>query len=138
MIFEVLITSAQRGLRAGRTGFQPVMQTSALRDDILRQLEPFAGYRHIYPQGSGKNPECYSFRRLRTNIGELFVLIRTVDAGNDYSNRSNKCSHIVAITADEVGRLFNSTPPHFFTDNSSIFLSSWLGGPEKKSKYTAS
>ena len=132
MIFETLITSAQRGIRPGRTGFQPVMQSSALREDILRQLEPFAAYRHVHQQGSGKNPECCSFRRLRTNIGELFVLIRTVDAGNDYSNRSNKCSHILAITADEVGRFFNSTPANILTDNPSLFLSNWMGGPESR------
>ena len=132
MIFETLITSAQRGIRPGRTGFQPVMQTSALREDILRQLEPFAGYRHVHQQGSGKNPECCSFRRLRTNIGELFVLIRTVDAGNDYSNRSNKCSHILVITADEVGRFFNSTPANILSDNQSLFLSNWMGGPESR------
>ena len=132
MIFETLITSAQRGIRPGRTGFQPVMQTSALREDILRQLEPFAAYRHVHQQGSGKNPECCSFRRLRTNIGELFVLVRTVDAGNDYSNRSNKCSHILAITADEIGRFFNSTPANIFLDNPSLFLSNWMGGPESR------
>ncbi|MGI9459135.1 MAG: hypothetical protein ACR2NF_03975, partial [Pirellulales bacterium] len=132
MIFETLITSAQRGIRPGRTGFQPVMQTTALREDILRQLEPFAAYRHVHQQGSGKNPECFSFRRLRTNIGELFVLIRTVDAGNDYSNRSNKCSHILAITADEVGRFFNSTPANILSDNPSLFLSNWMGGPESR------
>ena len=56
MIFEVVVTSAVKGIRAGRSGFQPVMRTKALREDVLQQLEPLAAYRHVHAQGSGKNP----------------------------------------------------------------------------------
>ena len=67
---------------------------------------------------------------MRTNVGELFVLVRTVDAGSDYSNRSNKCSHIIAISADEVTRFFATTPAHCFDDNPAVFSSQWNQNPE--------
>ena len=74
MIVETVITSVPRGLKAGRTGFQPVMRTRGLRDDVLRQLEPLTGYRHVHRQGSGQNPANYSYHRLASNVGDLAVL----------------------------------------------------------------
>lgn len=132
MIVETVITSVPRGLKAGRTGYQPVMRTRGLRDDVLRQLEPLTGYRHIHRQGSGKNPLNYTYRRLTSNVGDLAVLGRTVDAGSDFSNRSNKCGHLVAFTADEIGRLSRSTPAALLADNQALFASQWTKGPEER------
>ncbi|NBP79671.1 hypothetical protein EBU58_02930, partial [bacterium] len=132
MIVETVITSVPRGLKAGRTGYQPVMRTRGLRDDVLRQLEPLTGYRHIHRQGSGKNPVNYTYRRLASNVGDLAVLGRTVDAGSDFSNRSNKCGHLIAFTADEIGRLSRTTPAALLADNQALFASQWTKGPEER------
>jgi len=132
MIVETVITSVPRGLKAGRTGYQPVMRTRGLRDDVLRQLEPLTGYRHIHRQGSGKNPVNYAYRRLASNVGDLAVLARTVDAGSDFSNRSNKCGHLIAFTADEIGRLSRTTPAALLADNQALFTSQWTKGPEER------
>ena len=132
MIFEAVVTSAVRGLKRGRTGFQPVMQTKGLRDDVLRRLETLSAYRHISRQGSGQNPVIFNFNRLTTGIGNLAVISRTVDAGNDYSNRSNKCSHLVAFTEDEMRRFASTTPAALIANNIASFSNTWPGDPEER------
>lgn len=132
MLFETVITSVPRGLKAGRTGFQPVMRTRGLRDDVLRQLEPLTGYRHVHRQGSGQNPANYSYRRLVSNVGDLAVLGRTVDAGSDFSNRSNKCGHLIAFTTDELGHFSSTTPAALLADNAGALASQWTKGPEER------
>lgn len=132
MIYEAVITSAVRGLKGGRTGFQPVMRTKGLRDDVLRRLETLSVYRHTSRQGSGQNPVIFNFHRLSTGIGNLAVISRTVDAGNDYSNRSNKCSHLVAFTEDEMRRFASTTPAALIANNIASFSNTWRGDPEER------
>ena len=132
MIFEAVITSAVRGLKGGRTGFQPVMRTKGLRDDVLRRLETLSVYRHTSPQGSGQNPVIFNFHRLTTGIGNLAVISRTVDAGNDYSNRSNKCCHLIAFTEDEMRRFASTTPAALIANNIPSFSNTWRGDPEER------
>ncbi|MGI9460122.1 MAG: hypothetical protein ACR2NF_09005, partial [Pirellulales bacterium] len=132
MIYEAVITSAVRGLKGGRTGFQPVMRTKGLRDDVLRRLESLSVYRHTSRQGSGQNPVIFNFHRLTTGIGNLAVISRTVDAGNDYSNRSNKCSHLVAFTEDEMRRFASTTPAALIANNIANFSNTWPGDPEER------
>ena len=75
MIFEAVITSAVRGLKGGRTGFQPVMRTKGLRDDVLRRLESLTVYRHTSRQGSGQNPVIFNFQSSLRHIN-LFLAQR--------------------------------------------------------------
>lgn len=132
MASEVVITSVPRGVKLGRTGFQVVMRTAGVSDGMLSSLEQLAGYRHVFPQGSGRNPLIYSYRLIRSPAGELRVLGRTVDAGNDFSNRSNKLAHLLAIDGIELNGLQNSSPAAVLAAIDSRLLQTWQGGPEER------
>jgi hypothetical protein len=132
MANEVVITSVPRGVKLGRTGFQVVMRTAGVSDGMLASLEQLAGYRHVFPQGSGRNPLIYSYRAVRSPAGELRVLGRTVDAGNDFSNRSNKLAHLLALEPGESNALRNSSPAAVLAAIDSQLLQAWQGGPEER------
>ena len=132
MAREVVITSVPRGVKLGRTGFQVVMRTAGVSDGMLSSLEQLAGYRHVFPQGSGRNPLIYSYRLIRSPAGELRVLGRTVDAGNDFSNRSNKLAHLLAMDGIELNALRNSSPAAVLAAIDSRLLQTWQGGPEER------
>jgi hypothetical protein len=132
MAKEVVITSVPRGIKLGRTGFQVVMRTAGTGDGVLSSLEQLGGYRHVHPQGSGRNPLIYSYRVVRGNTGQLNVLGRTVDAGNDFSNRSNKLAHLLAIDLGELSALRNSSPAAVLAAIDGKLATAWQGGPEER------
>lgn len=132
MAKEVVITSVPRGIKLGRTGFQVVMRTAGTVDGVLSSLEQLGGYRHVHPQGSGRNPLIYSYRVVRGNTGQLNVLGRTVDAGNDFSNRSNKLAHLLAIDPGELSALRNSSPAAVLAAIDGRLAMAWQGGPEER------
>lgn len=131
MAREVVITSVPRGIRLGRTGFQMVMRTAGLRDDVCDQLESLAIYRHL-PPGTGPNPACFFHRVIQTGVGALSVLGRIVDAGADYSSRSNKLAHLVAIDQSEVAALRQSSPAAVLAAIEGRLAATWPGGPEER------
>jgi len=131
MAREVVITSVPRGIRLGRTGFQMVMRTAGLREDVCDQLESLAVYRHL-PPGTGPNPACYFHRVIQTGVGALSVIGRIVDAGPDYSSRSNKLAHLVAIDQSEVADLRHSSPAAVLAAIESRLAATWPGGPEER------
>ena len=131
MAREVVITSVPRGIRLGRTGFQMVMRTAGLRDDVCDQLESLAIYRHL-PPGTGPNPACFFHRVIQTGVGALSVLGRIVDAGADYSSRSNKLAHLVAIDQSEVASLRQSSPAAVLAAIEGRLAATWPGGPEER------
>jgi hypothetical protein len=131
MAREIVITSVPRGVRPGRTGFQIAMRTAGLREDICDQLEPLGVYRHL-PPGTGPNPECYFHKIVQTNVGPLQVLGRVVDAGADYSSRSNKLAHLVAIDQAELNQLRQSSPAAVLRSIDGRLARTWPGGPEER------
>jgi len=133
MAKEVVITSVPRGIKLGRTGFQVVMRTAGTVDQVMSSLEQLAGYRHVHPQGSGRNPVIYSYRCVRGNTGTLNVLGRTLDAGNDFSNRSNKLAHLIVVDPAEVAALRGSSPAAVLGAIEARLASVWQGGPEERS-----
>ncbi|MFM7244191.1 MAG: hypothetical protein ACKO40_08455 [Planctomycetaceae bacterium] len=130
MAREIVITSVPRGVKLGRTGFQVAMQTAGLRDDLSSQLEKMAGYRHL-PSGV-PNPVCYFHRITKTFAGQVSVLGRIVDAGVDFSNRSNKLAHMVALEAADVGQVGSSSPAAALAAIEGRLASTWPGPPEER------
>lgn len=130
MAREIVITSVPRGVKLGRTGFQVAMQTAGLRDDLASQLEKMAGYRHL-PTGV-PNPVCYFHRLTKTFAGQVSVLGRIVDAGVDFSNRSNKLAHMVALEAADMGQVGSSSPAAALAAIEGRLASTWPGPPEER------
>jgi len=131
MAKEIVVTSVPRGIKLGRTGFQVVMRTAGIGDDVMSSLEQLAGYRHV-PEGSGRNPVIYSYRSVRGTTGQLNVLGRTVDAGNDFSNRSNKLAHLLSVDPAELSTLRNSSPAAVLAAIEGRLATVWQGGPEER------
>jgi hypothetical protein len=131
MAREIVITSVPRGVKVGRTGFQVAMQTAGLRDDLVAMLEKMAGYRHL-PAGSGPNPVSYFHRIARTLAGPTHVLGRIVDAGVDFSRRSNKLAHMVILDPGDLALLGTSSPAATLLAIEGRLATTWPGGPEER------
>jgi hypothetical protein len=131
MAKEIIVTSVPRGINLGRTGFQVVMRTAGISDGVMSSLEQLAVYRHV-PEKSGRNPVIYSYRLVRGTTGQLHVLGRTVDAGNDFSNRSNKLAHLLSVDPAELSTLRNSSPAAVLAAIEGRLATVWQGGPEER------
>lgn len=100
MSFEVVYTSAPRGLLEGASGFCTVASTKGIPRALLKKLETLSGYHHIGPAGSENNPVNYAHCTVRVQNKVYHVLSRIADAGPDHTGRSNKIAHHLAIPAD--------------------------------------
>ena len=102
---EIIYTSSPHGLKPGSRGFCTVVSTSGMAKNLAERLESLSGYRHAYPlhdPRASNNPINYS-HLLITVGGRLYhVLSRICDAGLDYSRRSNKLAHHVALEPPEI------------------------------------
>jgi len=126
MIEEIIYTSAQKGLRAGRRGFCTVVSTAGMALNTAERLESMSGYRHAFSGDSAAtalNPVNYSHVTTRIG-GQLFHIVsRVADAGQDYSGRTNKLAHHLLL--NDVGRYAGG--PVRLMDEPSVLVSQWDG-----------
>ena len=134
MIYELIVTSAKRALQAGRSGFAAVMRTRGMHPELQSRLESLSGYRHLYPQGDSRNPVILTHTVIDSVAGKFSVFSRTVDAGSDYSGRSNKLSHHVACDTSEIRSAARSSPAAAlgWLDRNGCFASRWDGDPREQ------
>ncbi len=102
---EILYTSAPQGLKPGSRGFCTVVSTSGMAKNLAERLEARSGYRHAYPAHDPRaslNPVNYSHLLLPVGGRKYHVLSRVCDAGLDYTKRSNKLAHHVALEPREL------------------------------------
>lgn len=100
MVQEIIYTSAEKGLKQGSRGFCTVVSTAGMAINLAERLESMSGYRQAFPMGdprASQNPVCYSHVTTRLAGRTLHVISRVADAGQDYSGRSNKLAHHIAI-----------------------------------------
>ncbi len=135
MIFELVVTSAKRVLQAGRSGFAPVMRTRGMHPDLQSRLEAISGYRHLYPQGDPRNPVIRSHCVVDSAAGKFSAMSRLLDAGSDYSGRSNKLAHHIACDANDLraGLLSSPAAAIMSLETNGVFVSRWDGDPQEKS-----
>ena len=134
MIHELVVTSAARGLQAGRSGFTTVLRTRGIHPELQAKLEQGSAYRHVYPQGDGRNPRILSHALLHSPAGQLSVLSSIVDAGNGYDGRSNKLAHHLALDGGEVSARSTSSPAAVLAalDRGGGFMRRWSGQPREQ------
>jgi hypothetical protein len=101
MAQELLYTSAPRGLKAGSRGFCTVEATAGLSPALVAVLESLSAYRHLGPPGDSANPVVWSHVTLSLGGRSYSVVSRVADAGTDYSGRTNKIAHHVALEPAE-------------------------------------
>lgn len=125
---EIIYTSAPRGLKPGSSGFCTVASTPGMAKNLAERLESLSGYRHQFPPGDPHahlNPVAYSHLILKLAGQKLHVLSRVSDAGLDYSHRTNKLAHHVALDSTELvpaGPAWVLSQPGFVKTN-------WSGEP---------
>ena len=134
MIYESIVTSVPRGLQAGRSGFTTVLRTRGIHPELGNRLEAASGYRHVYAQGDPRNPQIRSHTIVSTPAGQMCVLSRVIDAGNDYSGRSNKLAHHLALDASDVAARSKSSPAAVLlaAERAGLFQLQWVGEPREQ------
>lgn len=129
MSFELVYTSAPRGLKPGSSGFCTVACTKGTPQALIRKLESLSGYDHAYPPKSGKNPVNYSHCTIRVQQQKYHVLSRIADAGDDHTGRSNKIAHHLAIPDSKLSQL-KATPASLLADRR-FWCQDWTREPQE-------
>jgi hypothetical protein len=102
---ELIYTSAPQGLKPGTRGFCTVACTHGMSPPLAERLESLSGYRQLFAAHDAQanlNPVIYSHLVLSIGGRKYHVLSRVADAGLDYTQRSNKFAHHVALDAAEL------------------------------------
>jgi hypothetical protein len=112
MAKQLIHTSAPRGLDPGTSGFCVVARHRDLRERLIPLLERASAYHHQNrPAVDGAaplNPVVYSHRIFSLGGGAYHVLSRIVDAGNDYTHRSNYLAHHLILDDVETAAAANA------------------------------
>jgi hypothetical protein len=99
-----MYTSAPKGLQPGSRGFCTVAMTRGLPAALAERLEALSGYRPLFPPHdpqAARNPVGYCHLRVTAGGKTLSVVSRVCAAGLDYTQRTNKFAHHVALEAAE-------------------------------------
>lgn len=126
---EIIYTSAPKGLKPGSRGFCTVVSTHGLAKNLADALESLSGYRHVYPPQSPEaslNPVVYSHVRLTVGGRPYHVLSRIADAGLDYTQRTNKFAHHVALDSMELP----AGGPAWLLAQPQFMATGWAGEPQ--------
>ncbi len=126
--YELVFTSASRGLRRGASGFCTVAATDGIPRALQDKLESLSGYRHTEAAHGHKPPVNYSHLTVRIQRNIYHVVSRIGDPGMDYSGRSNKIAHHLALTSAELSN-FSQGPSPLFSDHN-FWHESWDDDPE--------
>lgn len=129
MPYELIYTSAEKGLRPGTRGFCTVACTDGITPNMVLLLEQLSAYRHIITPTSPDNPEVHSHLIIPINGLTWHVLSRIADAGLDYTRRSNKIAHHLIFSESEVRQL-GDTGPVEILEQTGLFLHSWDQPPQ--------
>ncbi len=104
MSHELQYTSAEQTLQPGLKGFGPVVVSRGLPATLQEKLVVLSAYRHLFSGQDPKaklNPVNYSHLIIPASGKTFHVLSRVADAGLDYSHRTNKFAHHVAVDVSE-------------------------------------
>ena len=113
---QLIYTSAQRGLVAGRSGHCTVARSATMREALMLQLEKLSYYQHLSLSG-GQERQIHAYRVLDIRGSRFHVLSRIQDAGLDFTSRTNFLAHHLVFTPEEI-RQFASPP---------VILRNWSG-----------
>lgn len=129
MAKQLIFTSVRRGLDPGSSGYCTVARSRDLRERLVPEIERLSAYHHLNlkVEGQVKNPVIYAYRILTLGDVNYHLFTRIVDAGMDYSRRSNYIAHhLIAESHECVPTL---TPADVFLRWSG-WCSQWEKAPE--------
>ncbi|MFM9145634.1 MAG: hypothetical protein ACKORL_09815, partial [Phycisphaerales bacterium] len=122
MALELVYTSAERGLRAGTSGFCTVAMTRGLPPALVPRLEALGGYR---PGPSGNGPKAHCFWRVETAGSVAHVLAVVGPAPPDHTQRTNKVAAYLVLGQDELV----PAGPAWLLQQRGVLRDGWSGAP---------
>jgi hypothetical protein len=102
MNYELLYTSAARGLKPGSQGFCTVACTEGIPPALVGFLESLSGYKPINVRGQRLTPVQFSYLTYVVGRRRYAILSRSCASGFDYSQRTNSFSHHVVLDENEL------------------------------------
>ena len=122
MALELVYTSAERGLRAGTSGFCTVAMTRGLPPALVPRLEALGGYR---PGPSGNGPQAHCFWRVETAGSVAHVLAVVGPAPPDHTQRTNKIAAYLVLGQAELV----PAGPAWLLQQRGVLRDGWPGAP---------
>lgn len=126
MSSEIVYTSAPQGLKQGSIGFCTVLATRGIPVNLISRMEMLSGYRHLYqPQdaSAAQNPVAWSHTKVAVSGQAVSVLSRVSAYGSDYSGRTNKLAHHIALSGAEL----SPAGPAWLLQQPALMKTAWDG-----------
>jgi GTPase-associated protein 1, N-terminal domain type 2 len=108
MPWQLIYTSAPRGLLSGQSGFCTVARSSDLREALVQRLEQLSSYHYLRVSEAAtakSNPAISAYRLLDLRGTKYYVLTRIQPCGLDFTARTNHLAHHLIFQADELATL---------------------------------
>ena len=129
MAYQLIYTSAPRLLQAGRSGFGTVARHEAIRPLLVSAIERFSQFERT--QGLANDRIIYAHRHVTVQGTRYYVLSRILDAGADYTGRTNHLAHHFIFEQRDVAELFHRglTPADVMLSLGDSWKRSWSDAP---------
>jgi hypothetical protein len=108
MPWQLIYTSAPRGLLSGQSGFCTVARSADLREALVQRLEQISSYHYLRvaeAATANRNPTISAFRLLDLRGAKYYVLTRIQPCGLDFTARTNHLAHHLIFQPDELAKL---------------------------------
>jgi hypothetical protein len=129
MPWQLIYTSAPRGLLSGQSGFCTVARSADLREALMQRLEQISSYHYLRvaeAATANRNPTLSAFRILDLRGTKYYVLTRIQPAGLDFTARTNHIAHHLIFQGNELSQL---PSPAAILLHWPGWLSCWQGEP---------
>ncbi|HZM02747.1 MAG TPA: hypothetical protein VFC44_06960 [Candidatus Saccharimonadales bacterium] len=129
MSWQLIYTSAPRGLSSGQSGFCTVARSADLREALIKRLEQISSYHYLRVAEAAtahRNPTISAFRVLDLRGAKYYVLTRIQPCGLDFTSRTNHLAHHLVFQPDELAAL---PSPAAILRYWPGWLTSWQGEP---------
>ena len=123
---QLIYTSSPRGLVAGRSGYCTVACSQGMREALQLRLEQISYFEHLDAAGA-RQPSVCAYRTLDIRGSRFHVLSRIVDAGLDFTKRTNFIAHHLVFQPQEILNL--PAPPILFLHWNG-WRDNWQGEPQ--------
>ena len=129
MSWQLIYTSAPRGLLSGQSGFCTVARSGDLREALAQRLEQISSYHYLRVSeaaAANRNPTISAFRLLDLRGTKYFVCTRIQPCGLDFTARTNHLAHHLVFQPDELAQL---PSPAAILRHWPGWMKSWQGEP---------
>lgn len=128
MAYELIYTSAEKGLRPGTRGFCTVAHTKGMPPQMVQLLEAMSAYKNLYGVHESQEAlEPVAWSHITNNLAGrgASVISRVGPTSPDHTGRSNKLAHHVLIQTRERAK----GGPAWLSQQDSFFIDAWNDSP---------